>query len=268
MTRREVLKEIENCEKRGEFDKHVDPVDFSLCLPVDEKFGYLSKGFFETIKIFFQRIFCIAPFSYKLHKYDFKTQICGKENLKNLNGAVVICNHVDKFDCLVAKKGFAPRTLYVTGAKFNNQKGYMGDMIRAGRFMPFSDNFTAQKNLDKAISTVLKRKQYVLFYPEQAMWWHYRKIRPFKNGAFYYAAKNNVPVVPTFITFRDQSENDDEGLPKQQFFYNIMPAVFPQEQLNRRENEQYLLNECHNAWTKKYEEFYGQKLTFDTEEQK
>jgi len=266
MTRREVLEKIAECEKKGEFDKHVDPIDFSLALPVDENFRYLHKKFPEAVKIFFQRIFCIAPFSYKLQKNDYKTVITGKENLKGLKGAVAVCNHVNKFDCLVAKKAFYPRTLYITGAQFNNQKGFMGDMIRAGHFMPFSENYSAQKNLDKAIATVLKKSKYVLFYPEQAMWWNYRKPRPFKDGAFFYAVKYGVPVVPTFITFRDQDVTDEEGLPKQQFTFNIMPAIYPKKEFSRKENIEYLKNAAHQAWVDKYEEFYGEKLAFSCDE--
>lgn len=262
MTRREVLKKIEECEKNEEFDKHVDPIDFSLALPVDENFRYLHKKFPEAVKIFFQRMFCIAPFCRKLHSRDYLTKIYGKENLKNLKGAVVVCNHVNKFDCLVAKYGFSPRTLYITGAQFNNQKGFMGEMIRAGHFLPFSDNFTAQKNLDRAISVILKKGKYVLFYPEQAMWWNYRKPRPFKDGAFYYAVKNNVPVVPTFITFCDQDKIDEEGLPKQQFNYFIMPPIIPKKELGRKENIEYLKTAAHQAWVHKYEQFYGEKLAF------
>ena len=48
----------------------------------------------------------------------------------------------------------------------------------------------------------------ILIYPEQSMWYNYRKPKPLKVGAFSFAVKNNVPVLPIFITCED-TENFD-----------------------------------------------------------
>ena len=51
----------------------------------------------------------------------------------------------------------------------------------------------------------------MLVYPEQSMWWNYRKPKPLKKGAYTFAAKNHVPVLPCFITMEDSDILGDDG---------------------------------------------------------
>ena len=58
-------------------------------------------------------------------------------------------------------------------------------------------------NFTSAVNRLLKRGESILIYPEQEMWWNYKKPRPFKVGAFKMACRAGVPVLPTFITMQD-----------------------------------------------------------------
>ena len=97
ITRQEVVNLINFCEKNGEFDKHVDPIDWDKALPVDGSFNYLRKG----IRQFLQHTFIVKPFTNKVAKKDFLVEVKGKENLKGIKNAIVTCNHINKFDCLL-----------------------------------------------------------------------------------------------------------------------------------------------------------------------
>ena len=44
------------------------------------------------------------------------------------------------------------------------------------------------------------------------MWFNYRKPRNLKRGAYYYAAKNNVPIVPIFVEIQNLDEKETEEL--------------------------------------------------------
>jgi len=44
------------------------------------------------------------------------------------------------------------------------------------------------------------------------MWWNYRKPKPLKPGAYTFAAKNHVPVLPCFITMKDSDIMGEDGL--------------------------------------------------------
>ena len=255
-TRPIVLKEIEKYEKLGEFDHHTDPVDMSITLPVDKNFKYVRKGFFDKTKVFFQRIFIVYPFARKQSK-NLGAIVVGKEKIKGIKSAVLTCNHVNKFDCLVIQNAMMPKKTYVIGAEFNNMKGFFGEMMRVGGMLPLSSDFSAQKNLLKAVEYYLKKNNYLLVYPEQAMWWYYEKPRPFKDGAFIFAAKHNVPVIPMFITFRESGIFDDNGIEHKHFTLNIMDPIYPKAELSYRENVKYLMEENHKACVNKYTEVYG-----------
>lgn len=49
------------------------------------------------------------------------------------------------------------------------------------------------------IKNALDENKLVLIYPEQEMWFNYRKPRPCKRGAYLYAVKFNVPVISLFV---------------------------------------------------------------------
>ena len=264
-TRLQVLSDIEKYERLGEFDRHVDPVDMSLALPVDESFPYLPKGFLK-LKRDVERIFYVAPFRKKANKRILRTQVVGRENLNGLGGAIITCNHVNKFDCLAVQHAAKGHRVYFIGAPFNNMKGFLGEMMRAGGLLPLSENMSAMKNLNKAISTLLKKKRMVACYPEQAMWWNYEKPRPFKDGAFSLAVMNGVPVLPMFITFRPSGETDENGIEIKYMTVHIMKPIYPDKSLSRRENVNGMRDMNYHMCCEKYEEIYGKKMEYTTEE--
>ena len=265
-TRLQVLADIEKYEKLGEFDRHVDPVDMSIALPVDETFPYIPKGALK-IKYAIERALYVNTFRKKANRDILCTQVFGRENLEGIDAAIVTCNHVNKFDCLAVQYAAKGHRTYIIGAKFNNMKGFMGELMRAGGMLPLSDNMTAMKNLNKAVSYYLKKGNYVVCYPEQAMWWNYEKPRPFKDGAFSLAAINNVPVVPMFITFRNSGKYDENGIEIKHFSIHIMKPIYPDKELPRRKNVEYMREENYRACCEKYEQIYGKKLVYNTQKQ-
>ena len=54
----------------------------------------------------------------------------------------------------------------------------------------------------KALDSILEEGNIVQFYPEASLWPYYSKIRNFKTGAFHFAVRNNVPIIPMVFTFR------------------------------------------------------------------
>lgn len=262
-TRLQVLADIEKYERLGQFDKHVDPVDMSIALPVDENFQYIPRGILK-LKYFFERTFYVKPFIKKANRDMLCTEVFGRENLDGIDSAIITCNHVNKFDCLAVQYAARGHRVYTIGAKFNNMKGFMGEMMRAGGLLPLSDNMTAMRNFNKAVSHYLKKGNYVVCYPEQAMWWNYEKPRPFKDGAFSLAAINNVPVIPMFITFRPSGKFDENGIEIKYFSIHVMKPIYPDPELPRRKNVDMMRDKNYQACREKYEEIYQRKLEFST----
>lgn len=262
-SRKEVKENIKKCEAAGTYNEHVDPIDYDNAWPVDENFPYLHRPFKIKWQYFFDNLFIVRPFTNKINKKVFMVKVKGKENLKGIQNAILTCNHVDKFDCLVVKKNVRPHRLYITAGHFNNQKGRFGDYMRAGGLMPFGQNLKAMKNFNEAMEVLLNTNHYVLFYPEQAMWWHYEKPRPLKNGAFHYAVKLGKPIIPLFITFTKTGRLDEEQEDIPQLTLHILKPIYLQKQLTKDENIEYLKELNEKMWKETYESFYKRKLTFE-----
>ena len=114
----------------------------------------------------------------------------------------------------------------------------------------------------KAVNTLLTNGETILIYPEQEMWWNYKKPRPLKIGAFKLAKKAGVPILPAFITMQDDGRLDEDGYLLQRHTVHILPAVYP-DGLTAEE----MMEKNYEAWKKKYEEVYGVPLVYEREEE-
>jgi 1-acyl-sn-glycerol-3-phosphate acyltransferase len=253
-TTSETLDKINEYEREGKFNEHLDPIDLSNCLPVDGDYEYLPTGG-KKVTAFFERQFVVKPFMRYTNKL-FQTKVVGRENLKGLHGAIICCNHINKLDCMAVGYAISRKNTYYTAAPFNNMSGFLGDMMRVGGMLPFSDNFAAQKNMDKTITDLLKKGKYITFYPERAEWWGYEKPRPLLGGAFHYAVKNKVPIVPVFITFLNTEASLSSPTNLKKFVVNILPPLYADTTLHPKQAAQKLQEECAAAWQQTYQTFY------------
>ena len=120
----------------------------------------------------------------------------------------------------------------------------------------------------KAADTILKRGDMILIYPEQSLWWNYKKPKPLKPGAFRIAARNNVPIVPIFITMEDSNIMGDDGFIIQQYTINIENPIYPDKDFNEKENTQIMKTKNYEIWKEVYEHFYKVPLLYSTEKGK
>ena len=132
--------------------------------------------------------------------------------------------------------------------------------------LPLSRNRRTMINFTSAVNTLLKRGESVLVYPEQEMWWNYRKPRPFKVGAFKLAYRAGVPDLPTFITMQDDLERlDEHGYPVQRHTLHILTPVYPDLTLGDKAAAEKMKEEAFALCRAKYEEVYGEPLVYNTE---
>ena len=97
------------------------------------------------------------------------------------------------------------------------------------------------------------------------MWWHYRKPKPLKKGAFTFAVQNNVPVLPIFITMQDSDIIGDDGFYVQEYIIHIEKPIYPDPSKSRAENIAWMRDENYRIWKEIYEKFYGIPLVYDCE---
>lgn len=270
-----ILKKIEELESLGRFDHDVedDPEEFEL---FPNQVDYLHKKLKTKIlthltlkggaKFFEGQVAC--------GNLIIK-QICGTENLPDKKqGAIVACNHFSPFDNYMILQGLMPTLkkgrywkVIKEGNYTNPPKGFEMFM-KYGDTLPLSRNRKTMHKFIQAVETLLKRGDKVLIYPEQAMWWNYRKPRPLKTGAFKFAVTNNVPLIPIFITMEDTEKIGDDGFPIQAYTVNIGKCIYADENLSQKDNINMLSEKYHEFCVDTYEKFYNTKLKYNTKEGK
>ncbi len=268
-----ILRKIEEYERLGKFDIDVeDDPPGEMLLPED--IDYLKRSFIKRIKtkIAFKTARNFVNRLIKEKKLIIK-EICGIEHFKNLeSGAVITCNHFNAFDSFAIQMAYeaaeqSNRRFYrvIREGNYTSFPGFYGFLMRNCDTLPLSSNHKTMKKFMDATSQLLKEGHFVLVYPEQSMWWNYRKPKPLKEGAFQFASKNNVPVLPCFITMQDSDIIGDDGFYVQEYTIHISEPIYPNPDLSYRENTKNMLNSNYAVWKEIYERVYGIPLVYETE---
>lgn len=271
--RKKVLAKMRDYEKRGLLNEPVENDPPALELK-PEKVDYLNKKWKSKIATFTANFLGDRYFLNLIKKGRLAIEkVEGIEHLKALeNGCVVTSNHfsfLDNYIVFHALRSYLPRRyLYkvVREGNYTNFPGLHGFLFRHCNTLPLSSNRRTMMNFTSAVQTLLKRGESVLIYPEQEMWWNYKKPRPFKIGGFKIAARAGVPVLPVFISMRDGEGLDEHGAPIQIHTVHILPPVYPDKELNEKLAAQKMLEETFVGYKEKYEEVYGKPLVYDTKE--
>ena len=180
-------------------------------------------------------------------------RIEGKRNLKKhreviRGGIVSVCNHVHMWDylgILCAIKPIRPRMLS-WAANVNDENG---PLVRHVGGIPIPEgSVRATKAYLRTVNDLLKGGGWLHIYAEGSMWEYYAPIRPFKQGAAYFACENNVPVLPMAYTYREPS------FIRRKLFrqtacltLHIGEPVYPDESLPKSRRQNDLTVRCHEA---------------------
>ncbi|MBR5401522.1 MAG: 1-acyl-sn-glycerol-3-phosphate acyltransferase [Treponema sp.] len=275
-TRLEVLKKIEEYEKQGWWSRDVEDDPPTIPLTPD-KVDYLNKKLSNKIATFFVNIGA-KIFIKKLikNKQMIIKDVIGRQNYEKVmdSGVIITCNHFNAFDNFAIHHALMPymyngsgKVLYkvIREGNFTNFPGLYGFFFRHCNTLPLSANFSTMKNFMQAVKTLLARKEKILIYAEQGMWWNYRKPRPMASGSFRFAAENNVPVLPIFITMEDSDIIGGDGFPVQIYTVNILEPIYPDPNKSVKQNTEEMKDKNYEAWKKCYEDFYKIPLTYSTQ---
>lgn len=264
------LKRIEELEMEKLWDTDVEADPPAIVL-MPNKVDYLNKKLSSKIKTNIANRLGQKYFEKMLKNGQMIIKdIVGIENFLELKdrGVVLTCNHFHPCDNYAIQKALGEYLgshriwKVIKEGNYTNFPGKLGFFFRNCNTLPLSSNMETMKKFMDAVSTLISSGEKVLIYPEQAMWWNYRKPRPLKSGAFRIAVNSNAPILPIFITMEDSKNLDPSGYPVQAYTINICKAIFPKENLNKKENSEYLKNENYKAWVEVYEKFYGKKLEY------
>ena len=265
-----ILQKIKEYERAGRFDEDVENDPPAPVLMPDD-INYLNRGIREKAKtkVAFKLAHRLVDGLIKDRKLIIK-EIRGIENFRNLSsGALITCNHFNAFDSFAIQLAYEAadqpkRTFYrvIREGNYTNFPGFYGFLMRHCNTLPLSSNLETMKKFFDATITLLKEGNFVLVYPEQSMWWNYRKPKPLKRGAYVFACKADVPVLPCFITMKDSEVLDDTGFPIQEYTIHIPEPIYPDHNLTYRERVEDLMQRNSDIWREIYEREYQTKLSY------
>ena len=271
--RKKVLSRIEELERAGIFDKDVE--DDPETKPLDpDKVDYTQKKLSTRIGSWIANRVGRHHFERMIKRGDVVLkEIRGAENLAAIKdvGAMITCNHFNPFDNYAVYKSLIPaldgKMLYkiIREGNYTSFGGFYGYLFRHCNTLPLSSTLKGIKALNNAMTELFARGEKILIYPEQAMWYNYRKPRPLKLGAFRLAVKNNAPVLPIFITLEDTDSKDSDGMPIQAYTVHILPVIYPDPSLSIRNDSERICRENYRLWVEAYESFYQTKLEYTTD---
>lgn len=270
--RLEILEKIKEYELKGMFDHDVENDPPTRPLKRGEV-DYTYTKFFT--KLWSNIANCCARkyFDGCIKKGDLVIkEIRGIENyLAVSGGAILTCNHFNPYDNYVVyksiQKHLGKRSLYkiIREGNFTSFGGLYGFFFRHCNTLPLSSNYAILKDMMQGVDVLLKRGEKILIYPEQGMWWNYRKPRPLKSGAYRFAVRSDVPVIPCFITMQDSDRIGADGFPIQEHTIHFLPAIYPDKNLPSKDRGVDLAMKNFECWKQVYEEFYGIKLEYTLE---
>ena len=236
-----------------------DYIPFGTYSMPDGKYPYRQKGFGKAAQAVIRGV--LRVFGPQLLKVVYGCRVEGKEHLRALRekkqGAICVSNHVALLDTLFVRQAIGHFHTYFTMAPWNNKRGLGGWFIRRGGMWAFSADLAAMRNLTNEMKARLGEGGIVHFYAEQAMWTNYQKPRPMKDGAFYYAVRYNVPVLPVFFTFKVNKKGCMRRL-----VIHVLPPIAPDNSLPRNERAGRLKAQAQAAWTSCYERAYGVTMEY------
>ncbi|MBE6912350.1 MAG: 1-acyl-sn-glycerol-3-phosphate acyltransferase [Ruminococcaceae bacterium] len=269
--RKEVIENIKTAIAKEDFYAKVE-VNDPVLTPEEGKTitnGFLSrrKKLSSKLKSFFARR--IANVATKILNRD--TEIIGEEKFRELSrGAIITSNHFSPIENTVVRKLVLKnghRRLNVVAQLTNfAMKGIIGFLMNYADTIPLAEDF---RYLNRDFLDVIKEKtdkgETVLIYPEQEMWFNYRKPRPPKRGPYYFAAKLNVPVVCCFVEMRETEKKENDEFNKVKYILHVLDILYPNPEKSDKENSTAMAKRDFELKIAAYENAYNKKLSYEFE---
>ena len=266
----ELLKRIDELEKKGlwHLDVEDDPETYPL---MPDKIDYLNEKLSSKIKNKIANIAGSRFFDKMIaNRQLIIKEVRGIENFTAVKGGkIVTCNHFSVYDnyavWVALRDHMDGKMLYkiIREGNYTNPPKPFGLFMRHCNTLPLSSQTATMKKFLQAMKVLLDRGETILIYPEQSMWWNYRKPKPMQDGAFALAMRNKAPIVPIFITMEDSDVLDGDGFFVQEYTIHILPAIYPDKTLPYIEAKKAMQKENYEAWVKVYEDFYKKPLVYN-----
>ncbi|MCH5165357.1 MAG: 1-acyl-sn-glycerol-3-phosphate acyltransferase [Clostridiales bacterium] len=266
MTKRVYNIYLTELEKRRLFDVDGAPFDTKKSARTDGTFVYKhpKNPFWHIAHAIWNTIF-------KLIGYFGGAVVFGvwrvkdRKKLKKLGAYITTANHVGYLDGVLTLRATGMKSRYIVVAPHNCKSTVGGRILKSAGVIPLPISIKGARPFNDMLEYVKERKATIHFYPEKSMWIGYKKPRPYKDGAFYYAEKLDIPVVPMLYCFKKPT-----GLRKlfhlPKAVIKIADPIYVDKTLKPFERKGDVARRAYAAATEMYEKFYGIPLEYESAE--
>ena len=274
--REEVIENIRKKAKAGDFNSKVEVDDPVI---TEEERAALVAGYLEkrpsegspTMEYRFKRRVARGIANLATSMVNRKTPIEGLEKAMSIDGgAIVTSNHFSPVDNTVVRKMVKATGRNRLPIVIDEDNLAMGGAF--GFLMNYADTiplYTERHYMNNDFVPLLKSEtdkgNFVLIYPEQEMWFNYRKPRPGKRGAYLYAIQLGVPVLPCFVEIHDLDDLERPNFVEVSYVMHVLDPIYPDPNLTDRENSFAMCEKDYQQKVAAYEEVYGKKLDYHFE---
>lgn len=174
-----------NTKKAKEFKKWLNPGKISQSL---------SFSFYYLI------VFPLLMFYFKfIMRTKFVNVGMAK---KNINGGIIISNHVHQMDSPMSGVAFFPRRLTYTSIKANFNLKVAGKLVQILGGVPIPTDLLESRIFFHELVKLARQGKLIHFFPEGELIQFHEGVRPLKRGAFKVSVESSVPVIPVYISFK------------------------------------------------------------------
>ena len=270
-SKKEVINNIEKFVENQQYNQKVETDDPEIPKAEEEKLieDYLKN----KDKLLFKIKDKIAQVIVNVltREENKATKIIGIENLKKVKGgAIITSNHCNPLDSIPIRKAvkMAGKKPIKTVIQITNlaMEGLHGFIMNHIGTIPLSYSASFVKKIfPTLIKEELDKGRLILIYPEQEMWFNYKKPRTPKPGAYYYAAKFNAPIISCFLEIVEKEEKDNDEFNKTEYVLHILKPIYPDENKTTKENTREMMHKDYEQKKEAYEKAYGKKLSYEFE---
>lgn len=270
--RRAVIENIKKCAHNGEFHNKVELNDPVLSNIESKKItdAYMQNKDLFSFKL--KTLLGVTAAKAATKIINKNTEIKGLEKIpENLQGVLITSNHFNPLENTVIRhltNTLNRRHLAIISQTSNfKMTGFVGFLMNYADTIPISTDprYLAKDFLSVLKERLVQKKHAVLLYPEQEMWFNYRKPRPVKSGAYFFAAKLNIPIISCFVEIVDLEEDDTDEFKKVKYVLHVLDVLYPDSNKSVKANTEMLGQTDYNLKKECYEAVYGKPLTYEFE---
>ena len=268
-SKKEVVANIKNAADNGRFNDKVEIGDPELDRTRRKKLlgNYVKQR--NEIPYHYRNWLARRIVDFITFGVNANTKVVGAEKIKHIkSGAIITSNHFNPVDTTIIRYGIKKARRYrmfIVSQDTNfAMKGFLGFLMRYADEIPVSkDKDYMERHFYRTLNNLLvNKKEYILIYPEQEMWFNYRKPRPPKRGAYFYAAKFNVPIISCFVEMKDMDKDDTEEFKRVKYVLHILDPIYPDPEKSERDNSFDMMKKDYEQKKAAYEQIYKRPLDY------